>query len=66
MKTIERRAVDIAATVMYRAGLCRYDSPVKCRKTEIPNECACIRCIEAWLLARAKKEAKIAQTSAEV
>lgn len=53
---IERRAVHIAAIIMYRAGLCRYDTPMKCRKVWPPTEQDCVKCIERWLLNRARRE----------
>lgn len=54
-ETIERRAVKIAARVMQAAGLCRYDSPAKCRRACV-NEKICDKCIESWLLSKARKE----------
>lgn len=51
----ERRAVHIAAIIMVRGGLCRYDSLEKCRKYE-PSEHDCTKCIEKWLMNKAKKE----------
>lgn len=53
---INERAVKIAAKVMMRAGLCRYDSPTQCRKVLIPNEGDCVGCIERCLLGKAKRE----------
>lgn len=53
---IERRAVKIAAVIMYRAGLCRHDTPLKCRKVWTPTEQDCVKCIERWLLNRARRE----------
>lgn len=55
-ESIERRAVHIAAVVMQRAGLCRYDNPFKCRRVDVPDERICVRCIERWLMNKAKKE----------
>lgn len=55
-ETIERRAVHIAAVIMQRDGLCRYESHTDCKKVYPPDDAGCIRCIERWLLARAKKE----------
>ena len=55
-ETIERRAVHIAAVVMQAAGLCRYEAPAQCRKVWPPDDDGCVRCIEKWLLSRAKKE----------
>lgn len=55
---INERAVKIAAIIMARAGICRYDSPMKCRKVFITNEGDCIGCIKRALLREAKKELK--------
>ena len=52
--TVEARAVKIAAKVMQAAGLCRYDSPTKCRLFTDPKTCDA--CIRRWLLNKAKKE----------
>ena len=54
-KTVEGRAVEIAAVVMQAAGLCRYDSVDKCRRL-YPCETDCERCIKNWLLSKARKE----------
>ena len=54
-KTIEGRAVEIAAVVMQAAGLCRYDSVDKCRRV-FPDESTCERCIKNWLLSKARAE----------
>jgi len=54
-KTVEGRAVEIAAAVMQAAGLCRYESVDKCRRA-YPTETDCERCIKNWLLAKARKE----------
>lgn len=56
-ETIERRAVKIAARIMQAAGLCRYDSLEKCHRIYV-DEKTCDKCIESWLLAKAKKELK--------
>lgn len=53
--TTERQAVKIAAAVMQAAGICRYDSPDKCRRV-YTSEKTCEKCIESWLMAKAKKE----------
>lgn len=53
---VNERAVRIAAKVMMRAGLCRYDSPMKCRKVLEPNEGDCIGCIKRCLIGKAKAE----------
>ena len=54
-KTVEGRAVEIAAVIMQAAGLCRYDSVDKCRRM-YPDDAACEQCIKNWLLAKARKE----------
>ena len=54
-KTVDGRAVEIAAKVMQAAGLCRYDSVDKCRHV-YPDEATCVCCIKNWLLAKARKE----------
>ena len=51
-----RRAVHIAATVMDAAGLCRYESPRQCRRTWPPSRETCVKCIENWLISKARKE----------
>lgn len=55
-ETIERRAVKIAARVINAAGLCRYDDPAKCRRVWPPEDKTCEKCMERWLLAKARKE----------
>lgn len=52
---VASRAVHIAAVVMNAAGLCRYDTVDKCRH-RYPNDETCEKCIEKWLLAKARKE----------
>lgn len=37
-KQIAERAVQIAARIMQRAGLCRYEDATKCRKALLPSE----------------------------
>ncbi len=54
-QTIERKALDIAATIMQIDGLCRYDTVEKCRHVYV-DEHVCRRCIRAWLLSKAKRE----------
>lgn len=55
----ERRAVHIAAVVMQAAGLCRYENPGRqCRRVYVPTEYDCVKCIEGWLLSKARKERK--------
>lgn len=58
---INERAVKIAAIIMVRAGLCRYESPTKCRKMFEPNESDCTGCIKRGLLSKAKKELELKQ-----
>ena len=53
----ERRAVHIAAVVMQAAGLCRYENPGRsCRRAICPTDNDCVKCIEKWLLAKARRE----------
>ncbi len=54
----ERRAVHIAAVIMQTAGLCRYDDDNGCRRVNIPTNDDCVKCIEKWLLAKARREIK--------
>ncbi len=54
-ETINARAVKIAAKIMQAAGLCRYDGPEKCRRMFV-DEKICDKCIERWLLLKARKE----------
>ena len=54
-KTVEGRALEIAAEIMQAAGLCRHDSVDKCRRL-YPSDNSCARCIKTWLLAKARKE----------
>ena len=54
-QTEERRAVHIAAVIMQADGLCRYDSLEKCRRFD-PSDTDCVKCIEKWLLAKARQE----------
>lgn len=63
-KTVDARAVEIAATVMYAAGLCRYDDIDKCRRV-LPNEAACEACIKNWLLGKARRELRAERKSDE-
>ncbi len=55
-KQIAARAVQIAARIMHRAGLCRYDDATKCRKVLLQSERDCIGCIKRFLIGKAKKE----------
>lgn len=50
-----RRAVKIAARVLNAAGLCRYDSVDKCHRLRT-DDTTCEKCIERWLLTKARKE----------
>lgn len=52
-----RRAVHIAAVIMQADGLCRYDDVFKCRAV-YPDAKKCVKCIEKWLMAKAKSEMK--------
>lgn len=56
-ETDEARAVKIAAKIMQAAGLCKYDSVEKCHRIYVTEE-TCDRCIEKWLLAKARRERK--------
>lgn len=60
--TVERRAVKIASKVLQAAGVCRYDDVSKCRRLYV-DEHTCDRCIESWLLSKARKELKEEQRS---
>lgn len=55
--TVESRAVKIAAKIMNNADLCRYDTPLKCRKALIGDE-TCEGCIRSWLISKARSELK--------
>lgn len=55
--TVESRALKIAAKIMTDLGLCRYDTPLKCRKVMAGDE-ACERCIRSWLIGKARSELK--------
>lgn len=54
-ETAEARAVKIAAKVMQASGICRYESPIQCRRV-FTDEKTCEKCIKAWLMAKARKE----------
>ena len=56
MKDVDKRALDIAAVIIARAGLCRYSSYDKCRKASFVSERDCARCIKLLLRGKAKKE----------
>lgn len=53
-----KRGLHIAAAIMQAAGLCRYDSPIQCRRFYPPTDDDCVECIEKWLLAKARREIK--------
>ena len=55
-QTVEKRAVEIAAVIMVRAGLCRFNSYDKCRRLGLVSERDCTRCLKLWLIGKAKKE----------
>ena len=46
MKDVDKRALDIAAVIMTRAGLCRYNIVDKCRKASFVSDRDCARCIK--------------------
>ena len=56
--TVDRKAVQIAAIIMQAAELCRYDDISKCRRRDpyAPMNDDCVKCIEKWLLQKAKTE----------
>lgn len=54
-ETVEARAVEIAARMMQAAGFCRHESPMQCRRVCTDGK-TCEKCIERWLLNKAKKE----------
>ena len=54
-ETVEGRAVTIAAKIMVAAGLCQYDSPLKCKKFAV-DDAVCEKCIRRWLISKARKE----------
>ncbi len=56
-KSLDSRAVTIAARVMVAAGLCRYDDSDKCRRLYV-DESTCEKCVRSWLISKAKKEFK--------
>lgn len=62
-ETTERRALKIAAKVMQAAGLCRYDPPIKCRRVYV-DEKTCDKCIESWILSKARKELEVKSAKA--
>ncbi len=54
-ETVEGRALTIAAKIMVAAGLCRHDTPIKCKKFAV-DDAVCNKCIRKWLISKAKKE----------
>lgn len=56
-----RRAVYIAAVILQAAGLCRYDDVGKCRHMA-PTDTDCAKCIERWLLSKARSEIRKERT----
>ena len=56
-ETVDARAVKIAAKVMQAAGLCRYETPEKCRHVYV-NEDICDKCLRSWLITKARRELK--------
>ena len=56
--TTYKRALRIAATVMQADGICRYDSGTDCKRVYPPMETDCIKCLEKWCLAKARRELK--------
>lgn len=61
-KTVEGTAVHVAAVIMQAAGLCRYEGRVECRRVWPPSEDDCVKCIERWLIAKAKRIIREEQT----
>ncbi len=54
-ETVEARAVKIAAFVMHKAGLCRLEDPEDCKRVDLKGGGRmCERCIQSWLLRKAK------------
>ena len=60
-QTEDAKALKIAAEIMQAAGLCRYDSPLKCRRLYVDST-TCSKCIRQWLLTKARKELKKEKT----
>ena len=56
-ETVEARAVKIAAKIMQAAGMCRYDTIYKCHRVYV-DDSTCEKCIEKWLLSKARKETR--------
>ena len=57
VESVEARAVKIAARILQAAGFCRYENVAKCRRVYV-DESTCDKCIELWLLSKARKELK--------
>lgn len=56
-ETVDARAVKIAAKIMQAAGLCRYDTPAKCRRISV-DEAICDKCMRTWLRSKDRRELK--------
>lgn len=54
-KAVYIRALDISATIMRCAGLCRFDSKDLCHFND-PSASCCDDCIKSWLYYTARKE----------
>ena len=54
-ESVESRAVKIAAGIMVRNGICRHESATECRRL-FTDDNACGKCLEKWLLGRARRE----------
>lgn len=54
-ETVEGRALTIAAKIMVAAGLCRHNTPLKCKKFAV-DDAVCDKCIREWLIDKAKNE----------
>lgn len=54
-ESVESRAVKIAAAIMVENGICRHESAAKCSRL-FTDDKACGKCIEKWLLGKARKE----------
>lgn len=55
--SLQSTALDIAARVMQASGLCRYESPLMCKRLRT-DETTCEACIRAWLIGKARKTEK--------
>ncbi len=56
-RDITRRAVHIAAKVLTAAGMCIHENPAMCKNFELSDD-RCDKCIEKWLLSKARAELK--------